>query len=370
MKVGLVCPYGIFSPGGVKEHVLALYHELKKKDCQVKIIAPKTKEINNPDFLLLGRSARIPFPNATWGRISLCFENQKIEKILQKEKFDIIHFHEPTVPFLSWQTLFSSKTLNIATFHSAWESDNSLASNFEFLIKPFVEMFEKKLDGLITVSPASKKCWQKFFKKKMTIIPNGIDLSRFNLKIKPIKKYQDGKINLLFVGRLEKRKGLIYLLQAFAKLKKKDIRLIVIGSGPRKIEAEIFIRSSGLENVEFVGRVSDADLAKYYAAADICCFPSIGGESFGIVLLEAMASGKPVACFANPGYKEVLKNYPFQKGLVKPMDVDGLALSLKSLISSKSLRKKLGRWGLEEVKKYSWEKVAEKILKYYNKVKK
>jgi phosphatidylinositol alpha-mannosyltransferase len=367
MKIGLVCPYNLFSPGGVKEHVLALYQEFKKKGHQVKIMAPKTKSSQNPDFFLLGLSA--PFPSATgsWGRVSASFEERALKKYLQRERFAVLHFHEPLAPFLSWQLLLASQTINVATFHSAWEEKKSLTNTFEFLIKPLAEVFEDRLSGLIAVSPACKQSWQKFLKKKMTIVPNGVSLSRFSPRIERIKKFNDGKINLLFVGRLERRKGLVYLLRALARLRNKEVRLMVVGSGPRKIEADVFARSQRLPNVEFIGRVSDKDLPRYYATADICCFPSIGGESFGIVLLEAMASGKPIICFANPGYKEVLKDYPFQRGLVKPEDVDGLALSLKSLISSKSLREKLGGWGLKEVKKYAWPQIAKQVLNFYQK---
>lgn len=370
MKIGLVCPYDLFSPGGVKEHVLALYKEFKKKGHLVKIIAPKTKEAKNPDFLLVGRSAKFPSGTGSWGRISACFENKEVEGILQREKFDIVHFHEPLVPFLSWQILFSSKATNIATFHSAWQDGASLIANFQFLIKPFAEMFEAKLDGLIAVSNVAKKCWQRFFEKEIVVIPNGIDLGRFSPQIKPLEKYKDGKVNILFVGRLEKRKGTVYLLRAFEKIKNRSLRLILVGDGPRKIEAELFVRTHNLQNVEFAGRVSDANLPKYYATADICCFPSIGGESFGIVLLEAMALGLSIVCFANPGYKEVLVDYPFKKGLVKIRDVEGLAQALEILAENKNLRENLAKWELKEVKKYSWEKIAEKVFKYYNKTKK
>ncbi len=365
MKIGLVCPYSLFSPGGVKEHVLALYKEFKELGHSVKIIAPKTKKTKNPDFLLSGVSAKFPSGTGSWGRVSACFENQEIESMLQKENFDIIHFHEPLVPFLAWQILFSSQAVNIATFHSAWENEISLIGNLEFLIKPFTETFQKRLNGLIVVSTVAKNCWQKFFQKEMSIIPNGIDLFRFNPNLKPIEKYKDGKINILFVGRLEKRKGAIYLLRAFKQLQNKNMRLILVGEGPRKIELKLFIARHNLQDVEFAGRISDVDLPKYYATADICCFPSIGGESFGIVLLEAMAMAKPIACFSNPGYRNFLTHYPFKKSLVKIKDIEKLGKALEVLGKDSDLREKLSKWGLKEVQKYSWSKVAQQILDYY-----
>jgi len=366
MKIGLVCPYDLFSPGGVKEHVLALYREFKKCGHQVKIIAPKTKSAKNPDFVLLGGSLKFPSPTGSWGAVSLVFKEQEIKAILAREKFNLLHFHEPLVPFLSWQILSLSKTINIATFHSAWERA-SLTDNFQFLIKPFVniKIFQEKLHGLIAVSSFSKRCWQPFFPQKITVVPNGIDLTRFSAKLTPFKKYQDGKVNVLFVGRLEKRKGAIYLLRAWRDLDHKNMRLILVGDGPRRLELEIFLKTFQLKNVKMVGRVSDQDLPLYYASADICCFPSLGGESFGIVLLEAMAAGKPIVCFANPGYKEVLKDYPFRAGLVKTGKIKGLRKALEVLAKDASLRKRLSRWEQKEVQKYSWSKVAQKVLEYY-----
>jgi len=365
MKIGLVCPYDLFSPGGVREHVLSFYRELKKNGHQVKVIAPATRKKAPSDFLLLGRSMPVPSTTGSWGRLSLCFENKDVKKILDKEKFDIIHFHEPLVPFLSWQILFASKAINVATFCSAWENNVSLASNLETLVKPFAVTFENKINSLIAISHVSKNCWQKFFKKRIKIIPTGIDLSRFNSQVKPLPQYQDNKINILFVGRLESRKGAIYLVRAWEKMDNENRRLIIVGSGPRKMEVELFSKARKLENIEFVGRVNDQELPRFFAAADICCFPAIGSESFGIVLLEAMAMGKPVVCFKNPGYKEVLQNYPFKKGLVKVKNVKGLAEALIVLSENGPMRQKLSQWGIKQAKKYSWPKISKEILVYY-----
>lgn len=369
MKIGLVCPYDLSAPGGVREHVLALYQEFKKRNHQVKILSPKPKKtIANDNFIFLGHSIRFPSGTGSWGRVSLFLNGEKVKKILKRERFDLLHFHEPFVPFLSWQILNASPTVNVATFHSVWDEEESFLANFGFLIKPFVRMFEGKFSGLIAVSQAAVDSWQEMFARKMTIIPNGIDLKRFQPG-EPQEKKLGEMTKILFVGRLEKRKGLIYLLRALKKIEKDNWRLIIVGGGPRSFVAKAFVVSSGLEKkVEFKDRVSDEELPEIYRQAEIACFPSIGGESFGIVLLEAMASGLSLVCFKNQGYYTVMKNYPLRECLVKPKDVGGLASALKLLINSKSLRKKLGQWGLKEVKKYSWEKVASRVLDYYQSV--
>ena len=362
MKVGLVCPYDLFSPGGVREHIFGLYRFFKREGLEVKLIAPRTERTADPDLLLIGRSVKVPSGTGSWSRLSLPFGEGRIREILVEERFDLLHFHEPLVPFLSWSLLLSSKAVNIATFHSAWENNISLISNFFFLLAPFASMFSRKLSGLIAVSQVSRNCWQRFFSEKIEVIPNGIDLQRFGGG----ERRRGREVEILFVGRIEKRKGLIYLLRALKEIEEENWSLTVVGSGPRSAEAKGFVRFAGLrERVRFLGRVGEGELPRIYQKADIACFPSIGGESFGIVLLEAMASSLPIVCFRNPGYFEILKNYPRSKCLVEVGDVLGLASALKELIRRPSLRAELGRWGRKEVEKYSWEKVGRRVLDYY-----
>ncbi len=378
MRIALVCPYNFTYPGGVQQHVLGLYQEFKKQKLYVKILTPRTQ---NPPFLkdmiFLSRSVRLP-TNVASLQLSLNVPkvSEPIKEILAKEKFDVIHFHEPINPFLSWQLLrvlgrqMSSRTANIGTFHSAWQGGFSL-NIYRASIKPFEDFFFRPLDGAIAVSPAAWDSWKKFLEKKDgVIIPNGINLARFKPK-KRAKKNQKKKIKILFVGRLEPRKGIMDLLRAFKLLVKKipQARLTIVGRGPSGYRAELFVENHKLEDqVSFAHRVSDRKLLSYYAAADVCCFPAIGGESFGVVLLEAMAMGKPLVVYANAGYQEVLKNYPWKKALVPVKDVKKLATSLEVLAGDEKLRKSLGKWGLAEVKKYRWEKVAKQVLAYYRKV--
>lgn len=374
MKIGLVCPYRLSIPGGVREHVLALYSEFIKRGHEVKVIAPGDgKSKSDDDFLLLGRSVRVPTPNKSWAVLSLYFlgeMEESLKEILAKEKFDVLHFHEPFAPFLSWQILQISKAKNIATFHSFLEGGYSI-NTLRYLLQPFEGYFQTHLDGRIAVSKVAKNCWASFFENKGVVIPNGVDLERFNPKVAKIKRYQDGKINILFVGRFDKRKGLFYLLEAAKILRQrvKNIRIILVGSGPQSLQVKLWVKAQNLEDlIEFAGKISDQKLPSYYTSADIFCSPAVGGESFGIVLLEAVASALPIVAFANPGYKELLKDYPCRQCLVEPEDTDGLALSLEVLIKNKALRKKLSAWGLDEVQKYNWQKIADRVLNYYQKV--
>ena len=158
-----------------------------------------------------------------------------------------------------------------------------------------------------------------------------------------------------------------YLIKAFAliKTKVKNVRLIIVGDGHLKEKCEFLVERLELEDVVFAGMVKEEELPKYYSTADICCFPAIVGESFGLVLLEAMASGKPLVAFANAGYNQVLNNGIGKTVLVEPKDITGLAELLEKLISDSQLREQLGKWGLEEVKKYDSDIVGQQVLDFY-----
>lgn len=372
MRIALVCPYNFNYPGGVQQHVLALYREFKKQKLYVKILTPRAQKAPFlKDMIFLGRSVRLPTHQTSFqASLNVPKVSELIKEVLAKEKFDVIHFHEPLNPFLSWQLLRASETINIGTFHSALQDGFSL-NIYRASIRPFKDFFLRRLDGAIAVSPAAWNTWKEFLKQRDgVIIPNGIDLNRFKPKRK-VGKYRNKKIKILFVGRLEPRKGILDLLRAFRILAEKNLKvhLTVVGRGPSGYRAELFVKQHQLEGwVDFVGRVSDKQLPSYYAEADICCFPAVGGESFGIVLLEAMAMGKPLVVYANSGYSWVLRNYPWQKALVPVKDVKKLANSLEILAGDEKLRKELRKWGLREVKKYRWQKVAKQVLAHYQKI--
>jgi phosphatidylinositol alpha-mannosyltransferase len=155
-------------------------------------------------------------------------------------------------------------------------------------------------------------------------------------------------------------------LKAFSILKKKyqNLRLIVAGDGPERENCENFVKENNLRDVVFLGTVVK-ELPLLYATCDIFCAPSIFGESFGLVILEAMASGKPVVGFANQGYKELMKGKKGEKFLAKPKDFKELARKIEILIKNEKLRKEMGEWGFKEAKKYSWSRIAEKVLNFY-----
>tara|TARA_Y100000294_G_scaffold138032_1_gene131206 strand:- start:31 stop:738 length:708 start_codon:yes stop_codon:yes gene_type:complete len=207
----------------------------------------------------------------------------------------------------------------------------------------------------------------KYIPGYYNIIPNGIDLEHFSPHASPIDRFCDGKINILFVGRLEKRKGLNHLLNAYRQVKGEfpNSRLIIVGPGTRlRRKYEKQIRRDSLEDVVFVGYATYDELPSYYKTADIFCSPATGRESFGIVLLEAMAAGKPIVATNIDGYASVLTHG--EEGLLAPPeDEKGLAQALISLMADESLRRQMAAKGVFTASEYSWDKVAQKVFAYY-----
>ncbi len=376
MKVGLISFHSFYNPGGVKRHVLGLFKEFKKRGIESKIIVPRRKRSENygRNVILLGTSFPINF-GGSQSDFDINFNPIAIERVLRREKFDILHFHNIGLPS-SLQIVLSpsaSNTLNILTFHANMKG-KKLLENFPSFLYFFGKLCQWKIDGVIGVAPLILDYF-KHYNGLKTVIPNGIDLEKFNPKVPKIKKFLDKeterKINILFVGRIEERKGLIYLLKAFNILQKKfsNLRLIIVGDGPLRNECEEYVRTNNLKEVIFEGQIVDK-IASYYATADIFVSPAIFGESFGLVLLEAMACGTPLVAFANQGYKSFLKGKAGEKFLVKPKDYRGLAKKIEILIKNPSLREKLSKRGIEEAKEYSWTKITDQVLGFYQVCKK
>jgi len=347
MKIGLISFHSFLQPGGVKRHILGLHQEFKKRGIQSKIIAPRRFPLENygKEVILLGTS----FPwgvTGTQGDFCINFNPFAIKKVLDEEKFDVLHFHNcgfpSTLQILEW-----SKALNILTFHANLEK-STFVKSFPGFLYIFNKLVQWKIDGVIGVAPLNLKTF-KYYKGPKTVIPNGIDLVEFNPEVPKIKKYLDGKINILFLGRIEERKGLIYLLRALKILNKKhnNLRLIIVGEGPLKGKCQKWVKKNKLENVVFEKEVNQKEIPSYYKTADIYCSPAIYGESFGIVLIEAMAVGTTVVAFANKGYAGVLKNTKGGEFLARPKDYRTLTKKLEILINNPELRKEMGKWGIK-----------------------
>jgi phosphatidylinositol alpha-mannosyltransferase len=369
MKIAQVCPYNIFRPGGVQSHILALSQELKSRGHEVKIIAPYIKGIenNDEDIILAGRCAVLAI-NKTQIEISVAPVGGKknpITQMLKKERFDVMHYHEPWVPALSIQLLSNSNCVNVGTFHST-TPNTILSRSLETIFKPVAKYVVNSLDVAIAVSESPTKYLKEFYTKDIKIIPNGIDLHEYHTNHEPFKKYKDGKVNIFFIGRLDKRKGVIYLIKAFRKLKQRisDVRLLIGGKGEELEKLQKYVRRHSIKDIEFLGFVSEENKPRYYATCDIFCSPALYGESFGIVLAEAMACGKPIIPGDNRGYRSVIKGRA-ELLLVNPKKTDRFTQLLRILVEDQELRDFIAEWGLKKVQDYAWPKVCDEVLKTY-----
>ncbi|MEC4802800.1 MAG: glycosyltransferase family 4 protein [Jaaginema sp. PMC 1079.18] len=371
MKIALVCPYDWSQPGGVQSQIRDLAQILGDRDHIVKIITPQTRKLpeESNQIIGIGKSYRLKF-QGTQIDISLAIgqEHRKLKEILNQEKFDLIHFHTIWNPFLPLQILALSQTTNIATFHDT-PQQTRLGKLAMFLLMPTASQWLLKhyLEAAIAVSQAPATYLKKSQAENIYIIPNGIFVKKFNNNL-PFTQYLDGKFNILFLGRLEQRKGIFYLLKAFALLKPDfpHIRLLIAGDGYQKPGIQHFIQQHNLKDVILLNFVSEADKLRYYATCDLYCSPAFDGESFGLVLIEAMASGKPVVAAANLGYQTVLTGEGKQ-ALTIPKSVFSLRDKLAQMIANPEFRQQISHWGKENVQQYDWQIIVERIEQVYQK---
>ena len=362
MKLALVCPYDYAYPGGVAIHVANLYEQFNEMGHDVRIITPysgPSSSIGSKDIIPIGKPVPIP-SGGSIARVTISpVLASPVRAILDREQFDIIHIHEPLCSTLTLTMLNLSKAINVGTFHAC----HRIPRGYQ-IISPFIMGLFKKLHGKIAVSQPAMEFVGKYFPGDYQIIPNGINVTRFSKPTSPVEEISDGKLNILFVGRPEKRKGLRYLMEAYKKVKREvpQSRLIVVGPGTERYEATA--RKMHLEDATFTGYVGNEQLPGYYQSADIFCSPATGGESFGIILLEAMAASKPIVASAINGYTSVMTD-GVQGIMIPPKDKEALAEALIQMLNDEPLRHQMGKNGERKAKECDWPNVARKINDYY-----
>ena len=366
LNIALVSGYDFSHISGVNDHVSNLATQFQSLGHQVKIIAPcsNASMVSEPFFVPMGRPVPIPSGGSV-ARVSVSiWLKPRIREFFNNNYFDIIHVHEPFSGALTAFMLSESNGVNIATFHS-FKGSSLYEIGGTRLAKPYSQL----IHGRIAVSKPASDYIQSYFPGKYTIIPNGINLNNFGTNIKPFPHLKDGMLNLLFLGRLDKRKGLRHLLSAYSKLKWDwpNLRLIVVGGGNLDTESQRILGERNLSDIIFTGQVSASEKARYFKSADIYCSPATGNESFGIVLLEAMASGVPIVASEIEGYSSVITNGS-DGLLVPPKNEIELANTLDILLKKPYLRDQLIKQANDTVKRYDWNVVSERIMEYYWKI--
>ncbi|MBI2007781.1 glycosyltransferase family 4 protein [Candidatus Saccharibacteria bacterium] len=380
LKIALVCPYNMFErTGGVQQLVTHLHNGLVKKGHIVRIITQRpagfTGEIPQ-DYILFGTSRNFKGGFGTSGNLGMPADGAQIARILNEEQFDVINFHEPWLPMLAWQMIKHSKSAHVATFHANLADTTAGKSWTSSVFKPYARPLLEKMDLFTAASPAASamlisRANMKLKRDRQLIggikyIPNGIDLKIY----KPPKKRQPlngpNTKTIVYIGRLERRKGVDWLLRAFALLEAKmpNVYLIIAGEGPWRDKLEQLADSHDIKNIHFSGYVEDEEKRRLMGNADVFCSPAIFGESFGIVLTEAMAMGAPVVAGRNSGYINVLTGSG-RLGLVDPRATEDFADRLELIATDEKVNRLLRGWGLREVKKYDYPKIVDQYEAAY-----
>ena len=354
MRIGMVCPYSFDEPGGVQAHILDLAEVLRADGHHVEVLGPATQAAEVPEYVTRGGSA-IPIRyNGSVARLAIGRRVGRITReFIRQGDFDVLHIHEPNSPSYSMVALRLAQGPIVATYHASATSSWVLRA-----ILPVLRVNLEKIRGGIAVSEMARRWQVEQIGTDPVLIPNGVDTQRYRQA--RITRPSAGVPEIVFLGRLdEPRKGLDIFLDAVSQLDR-PARITVIGGGkPRAVEG-----------VDFLGRVSDAEKARILGRADIYVAPNTGGESFGIVLVEAMAAGCAVVASDIEAFTAVCDIASDQPaGVVFPVgDAGALARTLRSLIDAPSARQGYARAGIARARQYDWSTVAAQVMAVYETV--
>ncbi|HZM63542.1 MAG TPA: glycosyltransferase family 4 protein [Candidatus Saccharimonadales bacterium] len=367
MKIGLVFDASLDKADGVAQYVLTVGNWLERQGHEVHYLVGETVRTDLPNLHSLSRNVTVRFNQ---NRIStpLPAKLEPIKKILSDVPFDILHVQMPYSPLLAARVVkaASPKTAIVGTFHIAPAS--KMVNVGTRVLGWWLRRNLTRFSSFISVSEVAQEFAHSFFGIDSEVIPNTAPLEHF-FDAKPLSKYKKNRI-VMFLGRLVERKGCHHLLAAVDKLQRdgawpSNTKVVVCGAGPMHLALSEQVHRAGLTDiVDFEGFVTEADKPRYLASADIVTFPSTGGESFGIVLLEAMAASPGVVLAGdNPGYTSVMHHHP--ESLFNPRDTDKFAELLLSWLSNKTARSKAHAWQEEYAHQFEPDVVGQKIMAVY-----
>ncbi|MEO9254827.1 MAG: glycosyltransferase family 4 protein [Tepidiformaceae bacterium] len=362
MKIALVSPYDWCIDGGVKSHIAHLAAHFREWGHDVTIFAPASDEEKvAEEVTVMGRPRSVRVSGSV-ARITFAWKSPEVKEALADGKFDVVHLHEPLMPLLPYHFLRYSTSATVGTFHAAKDGGN----RFYGYTTRLTRRWFRKLDGKIAVSPAAVALVSRYFAGYYNIIPNGIDFEHFRQDREPLPEFMDGRSNILFVGRPEKRKGLKYLLRAYIRIKELEpnTRLIVVGAGDFSRYERLM---EPIGDVVFREYVPYEELPRYHRSAHVFCAPNTGNESQGYVLLEAMAAGMPVVASNIEGFAGVITD-ELDGVLVKPKDSDALAAAIIKLLREPVRRAEIAKRGQAQAAHYSWDNIARRVLSYYERL--
>jgi phosphatidyl-myo-inositol alpha-mannosyltransferase len=363
LRIGICAPYDLGRHGGVNSHIRAQAAALRRLGHDVTVFGASSAPLADGE-VSLGPCVSLVIGNTETGFGADPRSWRRVRELLRERRFDVIHMHEPLMPLASWFVLWQSPVPVVATFHTHREQGH----RWYPLFRRFFEPFMRRVRVRLAVSDAARRTVQPHFPGEYEIVPNGIDVLRF---ARPATRPPDMPTNqrhVLCVGRLEPRKGVEHLVQAMATVQRacSGARLVVVGDGPDRESLETTARRVGI-GATFVGGVPDEALPGYYRAADVVCAPALGDESFGLVLLEAMAAARPIVATRIAGYAELLEARDLAR-LVDAGDAAGLASGIASLLNDPARADALGARAAATAWDYDWSAIASRLDGIYRRV--
>ena len=362
LRIGLLCPYSLTTPGGVQGQVMGLARALRKMGHEVRVLGPCDGAPPDTFVTPIGES----LPTVANGSIAPLAPDPSAAlrtiRVLRDEQFDVLHIHEPLTPGASITALVMRTAPIVATFHAAGES-----LSYKYLSAP-LKGFASAIDHRVAVSKDAVLLAQRYIGGDYQILPNGVELDRFIASSQNTSiTHGDSSLmrrSIFFCGRHEPRKGLEVLLQAHATLPD-NVDLWIASEGP---ETERLKREwAGDSRIMWLGRISDAEKAKRLSQADVFCAPSLGGESFGVVLIEAMAAATPIVASALDGYMNVA-THEVDALLVEPNDPAALEAALRRILLDQELAHRLVHQGQERATGFSMVQLASTYVDIYRRV--
>jgi len=363
MRIGMVCPYSFDVPGGVQAHVLQLAEAMRARGHEVSVLAPSSPHVDLPDYVVSGGKA-VPIPyNGSVARLQFSpAVHRKVRRWLADGDFDVLHLHEPNAPSLSMWALRVAEGPIVATFHTSTTKSLTL-SVFQGVLRPWHE----KIVGRIAVSDLARRWQMEALGSDAVEIPNGVDVGSFSSAPR-LRGYRRPGKSVLFLGRFdEPRKGMAVLLGALPALVERfpGLEILIVGRGD---EDELRSKAGKLAgHLRFLGQVDDAEKASALRSADVYCAPNTGGESFGIVLVEAMAAGTAVVASDLDAFRRVLRNG--EAGRLVPInDAAALAHAIIDMLTDDVARERYVAAAAAAVRRYDWSVVAGQIMRVYETV--
>jgi phosphatidyl-myo-inositol alpha-mannosyltransferase len=364
VRVGLVCPYTWDVPGGVQEHIMGLAEALIGLGHQVSVISPADDDAPLPGYVVpAGRAVPVPY-NGSVARLAFGFLSaSRVKRWLKEGGFDVLHVHEPAAPSLSLLACWVADGPIVATVHTAIPRSRAMHA-----AEPILQSALENISGRIAVSEAARTTLVEHFGGDAVLIPNGVSVRKFE-KADPLPGWPGPGGALGFVGRMdEPRKGFAILLRAFEMLaeQRPGLRLLVAGHGDAH-EALGRTPAALRDRIVVLGQVSDADKVRVYHSVDVFCAPNTGGESFGIVLAEAMAAGAPIVASDLDAFRPVLRRG--EAGELFPTgNAAELAAAAGRLLDQPELRAGLSAAASAAVRAYDWPVVARDVVRVYEAV--